>query len=95
MMKRGKRLTREQKECVSAHHLNAKEWSFVKETEFYLYIVKKGTKQMKSLDKFTRTKKRRGSRDERDNAGKTNRTDFSRENIPDRAGATRNSEKEA
>ena len=55
-MKQVKRLTREQKECVSAHNLNAKEWSFVKETESYIYIIKKGTKQMKSLDKFRRRK---------------------------------------
>lgn len=57
-MKQGKRLTREQKKCVSAHHLNAKEWSFVKETDFYLYIIKKDdTKKIRRVDKFIRGKR--------------------------------------
>lgn len=90
-MKQGKRLTREQKECVSAHNYNAKEWSLVKETEFYLYIVKKGTKQVEVLDKFTRTKKRRGNRNEGDNTEKTNRADFGGENVADRTGTAEDS----
>ena len=90
-MKQGKRLTREQKECVSAHNYNVKDWSLVKETEFYLYIVKKGTKQVEVLDKFTRKKKRRGKRNVGDNTGKTNRTDFSGENIANRAGTVEDS----
>ena len=53
-MKQPKRLTRNQKECVSAHHLNANEWALIKETEFYLHIIQKGTKQIKIIDKFRR-----------------------------------------
>ena len=55
-MKQPKRLTRNQKECVSSHHLNAKEWAFIKRTEFYLHIIQKGTKRIKIIDKFRRGK---------------------------------------
>ena len=42
-MKQPKKLTREQKECLSAHYLNCKDWMLVEETGFveeygsYLY----------------------------------------------------------
>ncbi len=57
-MKQPKRLTREQKECVSAHHLNANNWMLAKETEFYLKIVNKQTGTSRSVDKFIRDTKR-------------------------------------
>lgn len=38
-MKQPKKLTREQKECLSAHYLNCKDWMLVEETEFYYRII--------------------------------------------------------
>lgn len=40
-MKQPKKLTREQKECLSAHYLNCKDWMLVEETEFYYRIINK------------------------------------------------------
>ena len=40
-MKQPKKLTREQKECLSAHYLNCKDWMMVEETEFYDRIINK------------------------------------------------------
>lgn len=51
-MKQPKKLTREQKCCVSAHCLNPKDWMFVEETEFYYKIINKNTGATKSIDKF-------------------------------------------
>ena len=42
-MKQPKKLTRQQKECLSAHHLNAENWALVQETDFYLKIINKRT----------------------------------------------------
>ena len=42
-MKQPKKLTREQKEACSAHHLNAEHWLLVEETEFYLKLINKET----------------------------------------------------
>ena len=57
-MKRGKQLTREQKEIVSGHGLNVKEWRFVKQiNESYMQFVNAETGQLKSLDIYK--KKRR------------------------------------
>lgn len=56
-MKQGKPLTRNQKEVVSAHYLNAKEWSLVLETEFYLKIVNKHDGSTKTIDKFRKSKR--------------------------------------
>ena len=56
-MKQGKPLTRSQKEIVSAHYLNAKEWSLVLETEFYLKIVHKTNGTVKTVDKFRKSKR--------------------------------------
>lgn len=53
-MKQPKRLTREQKMCLTAHHLNAKNWSLVEETDFYLKVINKVTGTRRSLDKFIR-----------------------------------------
>lgn len=53
-MKQPKKLTREQKKCVSAHYLNPKNWMLVEETDFYLKIIHKTTGKHKSLDKFRR-----------------------------------------
>ena len=53
-MKQPKKLTREQKQCVSAHHLNPNNWALVAETEFYLKIINKDTGKTKMVDKFRR-----------------------------------------
>lgn len=58
-MKRPKKLTRNQKECLSAHHLKADDWMLAEETYFYLKIVNKNTGAMKSVDKFRREVRRR------------------------------------
>lgn len=57
-MKQAKRLTREQKECVSAHYLKADEWALIEETDFYYKLINKKTGQKKSIDKFRRQKRR-------------------------------------
>lgn len=56
-MKRPKKLTRQQKECLSAHHLNAENWALVQETDFYLKIINKRTGNIKNVDKFRRIRK--------------------------------------
>lgn len=56
-MKQPKRLTRSQKECLSAHYLNAENWMLVEETDFYLKIINKHTGKVRSVDKFKRAKK--------------------------------------
>lgn len=56
-MKQGKPLTRNQKEIVSAHYLNAKDWSLVIETEFYLKIVHKENGETRTIDKFRKNKR--------------------------------------
>lgn len=57
-MKRPKRLTRGQKECLTAHRLKPEEWSLVEETEFYYNIINKRTGAVKMVDKFVRGGKR-------------------------------------
>lgn len=57
VMKRGKRLTRVQKECLSAHRLKADDWQLVSESGFYYKVINKETKQIKTLDKFRRDRK--------------------------------------
>lgn len=57
VMKRGKRLTRAQKECLSAHRLKADDFQLVSESEFYYKVIHKETKQIKTLDKFRRVKR--------------------------------------
>ena len=51
-MKQPKKLTRRQKECLSAHHLRADNWMLVEETEFYLKVIHKQTNKIRMLDKF-------------------------------------------
>lgn len=70
-MKQPKRLTRQQKECLSAHYLNADNWMLVEETDFYLKIINKHTGKVRNADKFKRTKKgtRRYARNNIDEAG--------------------------
>lgn len=53
-MKQGKRLTRAQKECLSAHRLNVFEWMLVEETDLQLKIVHKTFGTIKTIDKFKR-----------------------------------------
>lgn len=53
-MKQPKKLTRDQKKCLSAHHLNADEWMLVTETEFYYRIINKKTGVIKIIDRFKR-----------------------------------------
>lgn len=53
-MKQPKKLTREQKRCVSAHGLSPKDWALVEETAFYYKISNKKTGIVKFVDKFRR-----------------------------------------
>ena len=55
-MKRGKRLTRKQKECLTENYLKADDWMLIKETEFYLKIIHKKTNERRSIDKFRKAK---------------------------------------
>lgn len=54
-MKQPKKLTRQQKEMVSGHSLNADEWMFVEELEYYIRIINKRTGATKLVDKFRRS----------------------------------------
>lgn len=56
-MKQGRRLTRNEKEIVSSHGLNPKDYSYLSETEFYLKLVNKTTGVQKMIDKFRRNKR--------------------------------------
>ena len=56
-MKNPKKLTRAQKECLSAHYLNVKEWMLVEETEFYLKIIRKSDGTIKRVDKSRRVRR--------------------------------------
>lgn len=53
-MKQPKRLTRNQKKCLSAHYLSAEDWMLVEETDFYLKVINKRTGKMRFVDKFIR-----------------------------------------
>lgn len=53
-MKQPKRLTKRQKECLSAYHLRADNWMLVEETEFYLKVIHKVSGKRRTLDKFRR-----------------------------------------
>lgn len=68
-MKQPKRLTREQKKCLSAHHLNADNWMLMEETKFYLKIINKQTGEMRFVDKFRKHKEKRGVKNDGENAG--------------------------
>ena len=58
-MKQPKKLTREQKESLSAHYLNCKVWMLVEETDFYYRIINKNTGVIKSVDKFRKMRRRK------------------------------------
>lgn len=58
-MKQPKKLTRQQKECLSAHYLNANNWMLIEETEFYLKIINKETGKTKMVDKFRKAGRKR------------------------------------
>lgn len=59
MPKRGKRLTREQKEILSGHNMNPKDWLFVKESSFYITVCRKDNPDIKKmLDKFKKMTRR-------------------------------------
>lgn len=51
-MKQAKKLTRRHKEVLTAHHMKADEWSLVRESELYLYVVHKTTGQIKAVGKY-------------------------------------------
>ena len=55
-MKQPKKLTRVQKQCLSAHNLIADNWMLIEETDFYLKVINKKTGSKKSIDKFIRQK---------------------------------------
>ena len=56
-MKQPKKLTRSQKEAVSAAYLNASEWMLVDEKELYLKLINKVTNKRKIVDKFKRARR--------------------------------------
>lgn len=56
-MKQPKKLTRQQKETCSAHHLNAGHWLLVEETAVYLQLINKTTGSRKTIDKFAKIKR--------------------------------------
>lgn len=53
-MKQAKKLTREQKQIVSANHLNSKHWMFVEDLGSYIKIINKETSHIKMVTKFPR-----------------------------------------
>ena len=53
-MKQPKRLTRDQKRCLSKHMMDWKDWMLIEETEFYYQVIHKQTGAIKSVDKFRR-----------------------------------------
>lgn len=56
-MKQPKRIPRKFKECLSAYHLNPKNWMLVEETEFYIKIIHKGTWKIRMLDKHRKERR--------------------------------------
>lgn len=57
--KRPRKPVRWQKECLSAHYLNADNWLVEEETDFYLKIVNLQTGKSKIVDKFKREVRKR------------------------------------
>lgn len=58
-MKQAKKLTRRQKECLSAHGINWKDWLYVDETDFCYRVINKKTNAIKRVDKFVRNERMR------------------------------------
>ena len=59
-MKQPKKLTKEQKQAVSAYHLNAKNWMLVEEMGEYLKIINKDTGKTKIIDRNRRQADEKG-----------------------------------
>ena len=59
-MKQPKKLTKEQKQAVSAYHLNAKNWMLVEEMGEYLKIINKETGKTKIIDRNRRQADEKG-----------------------------------
>lgn len=57
-MKQPKKLTREQKQLVTANNLNPKNWMFVDDLGSYIKIINKETNHIKMITKFPRKEKR-------------------------------------
>lgn len=57
-MKQPKKLTRSQKECLSANLLKSTDWMLICETDFYLKIVNKSTGEKRCIDKFRKETRR-------------------------------------
>ena len=58
-MKQPKKLTRAQKEIVSANGLNPNDWFFLQEMDFYIKIVHRTKGTTKMIDKFRKGGNRR------------------------------------
>lgn len=70
-LKQPKKLTREQKQVVSAHRLNPNNWMLAEETDFYYKLVNKETGRKKSVDKFFKGGKTSGSKGKYDRGNST------------------------
>lgn len=57
-MKQPKKLTREQKQLVTANNLNPKDWMFVDDLGSYIKVINKETNHIKMITKFPRKEKR-------------------------------------
>ena len=57
-MKQPKKLTREQKQLVTANNLNPKNWMFVDDLGSYIKIINKETNHIKMITKFPRKEKK-------------------------------------
>ena len=55
-MKQPKKLTRSQKECLSAHSLDWREWKLVEETDLYYRIIHKTDGRELQVDKRRKRK---------------------------------------
>lgn len=56
-MKQPKKLTREQKQAVSAAGLLPDNWQLIEETEFYLKIINKTSGKTRRIDRYAIPKK--------------------------------------
>lgn len=58
-MKQAKKPTRYQKEIIRSNDLNEKNYSIVKESEFYLTIINKITGKVMRIDNFIKRRSKR------------------------------------
>lgn len=56
-MKQPKKLTREQKQAVSAAGLISENWQLIEQTEFYLKIINKTSGKIRRIDRYAILKK--------------------------------------